>query len=162
MGATNEILRGQPFQNHGRSCLIVDEIRQFHQPRNGHYGRLRVRARLFGRVGYPIARADIGHPLADRLHHTGRLHADYVRKVRHRIASGTMMDISKIEANGSVPDASLARPWLADLNILITKFSRPAIPVNSDGVDATHAVLLESSQAGGRSPSPAHRQSLPH
>jgi hypothetical protein len=34
--------------------------------------------------------------------------------------------------------------------------------VNSDGVDAAHAGLLKSSQAGGRPPSPAHRQSLPH
>src|SRR5262245_36623713 len=108
MGAADEILRGQAFQDHRRSHLIVDEVWQFHQPRNRHYGRLRVRARLFRRVGYTIARADCAHSLTNRLPPPARFHADYVRKLRHRIASGAMVNISKIETDSGMPDASLA------------------------------------------------------
>jgi hypothetical protein len=85
-----------------------------------------------------------------------------VRKLQHRIASGAMMDIGKIETDGGVPDASLARSRLADFNFLITEFFRAAIPVNADGVDATHTVLLESSQTAGQPPSPARRPSPLH
>src|SRR5215467_3736209 len=152
MGAADEILRGQAFQDHRRSRLIVDEVWHFHQPRNRHYGRLRVRARLFRRVGYPIAGADFTHPLTNRLHHTGRFHADYVRILRHRIASGAMVDISKIETDSGMSDASLAQSRLADFNFLVTKFFRAAIPVNADGVDATHTFLLDLANRAGDHP----------
>ena len=159
MGAANEVLRGQAFQNHRRSRFVVDEFRQFHQPRDRHHGCLRIGAWLVRRVGHPVAGMDLAHALADRLHHAGRLHADHVRKLRHGIASGAMVDVGKIETDGRVPDASLARSRLADLNLLITKLFRSAILVNADGVDAAHAFLLGASQAGGRSPSPARRPS---
>src|SRR4029453_13372070 len=122
MGAADELLRGQAFQDLRRSRLIVDEVWQFHQPRNRHYGRLRVRAWLFRRVGYPIAGADFAPPLPDRLPPPGRFHADHMRKLRQRIASGAMVDIGKIETDGGMPDASLARSRLPPFNILSTAF----------------------------------------
>src|SRR5262249_34951751 len=117
-----------------------------------HYGRLRVRARLFRRVGYPIAGADFAHSLTNRLHHTGRFHADYVRKLRRRIASGAMVDISKIETDSGMPDASLAQCRLADFNFLVRYFFGPAIPVNAEGVDATHTFLLNLANRAGDPP----------
>src|SRR5262249_46828141 len=152
MGAADEILRGQAFQDHRRSRLIVDEVWQFHQPRNRHYGRLRVRARLFRRVGYPIAGADFTHPLTNRLHHTGRFHADYVRILRHRIASGAMVDIRKMGPDRGLSEGSLAHSRLAVLNSLVTKFFRAAFPVNADGVDATHTFLLDLTNRAGDPP----------
>ena len=158
MGAANEILRGQTFQNHRRSGLVIDEIRQLHQPRNRHNGRLRISARLVRRVGHAVAGPNRARALADGFHHAGRLHADHVRKLRDRIASGAVVDIGEVEANGRMPDAGFARTRLAYFNFLVTKLFWTAVFVDADSVDAAHA--FPSSPVDRRQPACRHYGSV--
>jgi hypothetical protein len=61
-----------------------------------------------------------------------------------------MMDVGKVETDRRVSDARLAGPRIADLNFLIAKLFGAAIPVNADGVDAAHAIVLDDLLEWGR------------
>jgi hypothetical protein len=54
-----------------------------------------------------------------------------------------MVDVSEVKTDGRVPDTRLARPRVAYLSFLITKFLGAAIPVNANGIDAAHAIFLD-------------------
>src|SRR5258706_2282769 len=85
-----------------------------------------------------VARLDVAHPLAHRLHHAGRLEPDPGGQ-RHRVEAAAMVGVDEVEPDRAVADADLAGTGVADVDLLPAHRLGAARLVNPDRVDACHS-----------------------
>ncbi len=115
-GPAQKVLRSHAFQHHRGCLLIADAIRQRYQAIRLDQARLGVTAD-WPRIGNPFTDFDLGDPVADRLDHARTFLPRRERQGRRRIEPGTEVDIDEIQSDCCLPQADLARPRLADLDL---------------------------------------------
>lgn len=139
IGAPQQVLRGEPLQHHRRTLLEADRVRQFHQALGRHVAHFGVGAERAAGIGDAVAHRDIGHALADRLHHARALQAD-TRRQADRIQAGPVVGIDVVETDRVVAHARLARSRSGQIHRLPLQDFGTAGLMEADGV--AHAGLL--------------------
>ena len=117
IGLADQILHRQALQHHRRCGLVVDVVGQFDQTVSRNHPLFGIGAERRASIGDAVARPKIGDARPDFLHHASRLAAQAARQL-HGIEPRPVVDIDKIQAHGSMADARLPRPGLANLDFL--------------------------------------------
>ena len=80
VGAAQEILRGEALEEDRGGGLVVDKIRQLHEPGRIHHAQLAIGAGRRAHIGDAIADAEFRDIRPDGLDHARGFHPDGERK----------------------------------------------------------------------------------
>ena len=102
-----QIVGGHALQHRRCGYFQIHAVRDLHQLRGGHHGVLRVRSARH-RVGYPIAKSEIGDIGADRLHCARAFRSRRDRQIG-LVQAGAKIYIDEINAGSGDLDQRLLR-----------------------------------------------------
>lgn len=126
-----EIMGRHALQHAARGRFRVDIIGHRHKLSRWNYGVLGVGSRNH-RISNSVALLYSGDALAHRIDDTRSLTAESAGSI-HRIKTGAMVNIDKIDAARLDLDARFSRPRFGDGNVFVGQYFRSAVIVNSNG-----------------------------
>ncbi|MNE59483.1 hypothetical protein D3C80_1545800 [compost metagenome] len=135
MDAAHQVGGGETAHGHGGSGLERYAIRQLDERggRDQALGGVGAKGIDEAGVGDAIPDGDVGHPLAQRFHDTGRLDAE---AVWHGDGVGAVAKIGVgiVQTDRRVAQAHLAWPGLANTDLFITQDLGPPGFIKANGV----------------------------
>ena len=129
----DQIGRGEALQHHRRRLLIGDVVGQGDQSAGRVQPRLGVGSRRPHDIGHPVAGFDVADIGADRLDHTGRLHADGTGEF-HRVFAGTLINVDEVQTDHGLAHQRLPRAGRLKVDLLPLHDFGAAGFLDDDGV----------------------------
>jgi hypothetical protein len=130
---TDQVLRGQALQHHGRALLVADALGQYDQALGRHDARFGIGALRAADIGDVVAGLDVADAGADLLDHAGCFGAEPARQ-RHGVEAAADIGLDIVEADRGVAHARLARAGFADGDFFPVQNFGAAGLVETDGM----------------------------